>query len=195
MTEIMLTEHLEIPPTQWEWDREHDIKQNTHKISQGGITVEKQEGQDKSVLTQQVHNEYRSEVEVEPKCSHLNECRNHDMVKLVLKVVKTGKHNSATDGLNININKQWNTQRFEQLLTDIKYNDMEVIQHLKYRWPVNRNLKFPNPRKAEINHKGALEFKQDITKYLNKEILHGRIAGPYEEIPFNNRIGVSPLSS
>ena len=120
---------------------------------------------------------------------------NHHNILVALKVIASGTHNSNKNGLNIVINQQWNVDEFKQLLQQCQYRDMQIINYLKYGWPVNRSLDYPNPRKAEINHKGANDFKHDIDNYIAKEIKAGRIAGPYTSIPFTERVGVSPISS
>ena len=75
------------------------------------------------------------------------------------------------------------------------YHDKDIITHLKYGWPVNRPTCLPDPVPASINHKGAINYPQHITEYLEKEMNGGRIAGPYKDIPFNTRVGVSPMNS
>ena len=122
----------------------------------------------------------------------------HNVDKIILanKVVRSGKYNSDNEGLCIPLQSSWNINKFEQLLTDSNYHDLEVITHLKYGWPVNRDLNAPDPEPATINHKGVTEHVQQINNYLNKEIRVDRIVGPIDEIPFKqSRIGISPISS
>ena len=57
---------------------------------------------------------------------------NHHLVELAHRVMSSGRHNSDEDGLCVNINKTWNTQQFEKLLSDSHYHDIKVIDYLKY---------------------------------------------------------------
>ena len=103
------------------------------------------------------------------------------------------KANYNYKGAQIPINNTWNVELWESLLAD--YQDREIVQFIKYGWPANRDSLAPNPELADLNHKGATEFPEHIDKYLKKEIDNGRMLGPFTEIPFKTRIGVSPLSS
>ena len=71
----------------------------------------------------------------------------HNVDKIILanKVIRSGKYNSDSDGLRIPLQSSWNVNKFQQLLRDSDYHDLEVITHLKYGWPVNRDLNAPDP--------------------------------------------------
>ena len=45
------------------------------------------------------------------------------------------------------------------------------------------------------NHKGATDFPQALKKYIQKEQSHNAVMGPYDKIPFHNKVGISPLST
>ena len=45
------------------------------------------------------------------------------------------------------------------------------------------------------NHKGAFNYPNEITKYLEKEALNTAIIGPFKNNPFSSGIKISPLNS
>ena len=45
------------------------------------------------------------------------------------------------------------------------------------------------------NHRGAIEFPEDMIKYLHKESDHKAILGPFKANPFSDNIVISPLNS
>ena len=96
-------------------------------------------------------------------------------------------------GAKIPLETRWNLTLFEGLLNG--YHDVEVIQFLKYGWPVSRPPNWAEPEPTYLNHGGATKHPQEMCKYINKEVSHNAVAGPFEAVPFKSRIGVSPLSS
>ena len=120
--------------------------------------------------------------------------KNNHMINIAKQVIDTGQHNSDIEGLHIEINKNWNVQALQTYLQD--YHDKQIIDYIKYGWSANRSMEAGEPELSDINHKGATEFEADIDKYLAKEIENGRMAGPYNKIPFDKgRLGLSPLNS
>ena len=120
----------------------------------------------------------------------------HELVMLAYDVIKSGKYNSDPDGLHIVVNTQWNVPLLDRLLVD--YEDKIILQYLLYGWPANRDLKAKDPIRSKINHKGAIDYEHAIKDYLRKEKERGRLAGPFEQLPFSSvttRIGVSPLNT
>ena len=115
------------------------------------------------------------------------------LMEIGYECIQYGKHNSDDCGLRIRLPTNWNLELMEQELEG--YSDKKVITYMKYGWPVNRSIGESDPIASEINHKGATQFKHEITEYLRKEVGAGRMVGPLEEIPFQHRVGISPLSS
>ena len=87
----------------------------------------------------------------------------------------------------------WNLDRFTQLLEG--YEDQEVVEWLRYGWPTGRLPTLGNPGWSTKNHKGAAEFPEQLGKYIQKEKEYGAVMGPFHNIPFNNNVGISPLST
>ena len=53
----------------------------------------------------------------------------------------------------------------------------------------------PDPAISTNNHKGATDYPEALTKYIQKEAMHGAVMGPYDKIPFQSKVGISPLST
>ena len=96
-------------------------------------------------------------------------------------------------GARIPVESTWNLELFEYLLAG--YHDAEVVECLKYGWPTGRLPSLPDPHTAAKNHKGALDYPEQLQRYIKKEARYGAVMGPYNKIPFNSKVGISPLSS
>ena len=66
---------------------------------------------------------------------------------------------------------------------------------LQYGWPISRPPNWPDPVPTFSNHASAVNHPEQINAYINKELRRGAICGPFPTIPFESRIGVSPLST
>ena len=115
-------------------------------------------------------------------------CRQVRLAKLVLA---SGLPNRW--GLRLEIGYKWDLDLLDTLLVD--YEDKEVVGWLRYGWPINRDHASQDPVVSGINHKGAIEFPECVDDYLEKEIDLGATFGPFKDIPFESRFGVSPLNS
>ena len=96
-------------------------------------------------------------------------------------------------GAQLEIKTNWNLELMEQWLHD--YEDKDVVQWLRYGWPTGRLPMLPPPSISRKNHKGAMEFPQQMDKYIQKELENGAIMGPYQKIPFRDNVGISPLGT
>ena len=96
-------------------------------------------------------------------------------------------------GAKIPIKTKWNVDKFEQLLGD--YPDKMVIDGLRFGWPTGRLPSQPDPTPTFKNHKGATDHPQALKQYIQKEQAKGAILGPFNKIPFHNRVGISPIST
>ena len=96
-------------------------------------------------------------------------------------------------GAKIPIKPNWNLQLFEEELQG--YEDIEIIEWMKYGWPIGRLPTLPDPDLTFKNHKGATDYPEALQKYIKKETGYGAIIGPFTEIPFPDKVGISPLST
>ena len=63
------------------------------------------------------------------------------------------------------------------------YEDKEVIDYLKYRWPLNANDTEINEERPQ-NQKGARSNTKEVREYLTKEHKAGSVIGPFKKNPF-----------
>ena len=111
-------------------------------------------------------------------------------MELINNVIQSGGYNFQTTcvtvGQKINI----------QLLSDLlqEYHDREILQFLQYGWPVERSGDI-SLEWGDRNHKGATGFPDHIDTYIEKEIQCWAMIGPFEVVPFEGPVGISPLST
>ena len=86
---------------------------------------------------------------------------------------------------------QFNFAFIESALAD--YNDQQVIEFLKYGFPVDCLLPTHNPR-IPGNHRGVRDFSDHMLQLLDKEVRLGGVHGPFDSSPFFNP-HFSPLNS
>ena len=115
----------------------------------------------------------------------------HPDIKLCRLVRENGYPNRW--GAKIPIKTNWNITLFESLLEG--YHDKEIIEWMKFGWPVRRLPTLQSPSLTFKNHKSASDYPQALTKYIEKESRYGALIGPLEAIPFTEHVGISPLST
>ena len=96
-------------------------------------------------------------------------------------------------GAKIPIKTSWDLEVLEELLQD--YHDKEIIEWMRYGWPIGRLPTMPDPETTQRNHQGANLYPEALKKYIDKEQSYGAIMGPFTEIPFTSKVGISPLST
>ena len=70
------------------------------------------------------------------------------------------------------------------------YWDKQLIDLLTFGFPLDFDRSLPLNTTLE-NHKSALQYSNQVQEYLETEIRHGAILGPFRDLPF--KIHVSPL--
>ena len=96
-------------------------------------------------------------------------------------------------GARIPVNTKWNLERFQELLEN--YEDKDVVEWLWYGWPSGRLPSMADPAITNMNHKGATDYPAALQEYIAKEHSHGAVMGPFDRIPFQTKVGISPLST
>ena len=109
---------------------------------------------------------------------------------MAYKVLDSGVPNRW--GCHIPVRSNWKLEEFNNLLQE--YHDTEIIEWLRFGFPISREDGTEDPTPAVANHLGATRFPQDVDRYIEKEIRLGATMGPFNIPPFISRIGVSPLS-
>ena len=109
----------------------------------------------------------------------------HEMLK------KSGKPNML--GCRIPLKTRWNLEFLEAELKD--YSDRQVVDLCRFGWPINiSDESFANRGKAK-NWRSALEFPEQMDRYIEREIREGTLLGPFEFSPFKSPPVFSPLST
>jgi hypothetical protein len=74
------------------------------------------------------------------------------------------------------------------------YGDQQLLEFLEFGFPVGhdgRTYSIERPK----NHKGALEHKQAILDYINRETRYNAIIGPFDSNPLYPPLALSPLNT
>ena len=105
-------------------------------------------------------------------------------------VRESGRFNFEKE--KIPVNNTWNLDIFEKWLEG--YHDKQLIQYLKFGWPLNainteENLTIPE------NQAGALNNEREIDAYIAKELKYGAIIGPFNRNPFGRFARFSPIDT
>ena len=115
-----------------------------------------------------------------------------DPVKIHRLVRNTGRYNFEEE--RIFLPSKINFPLFESLAQG--YWDWQLPFFVKYGFP----LDFPYAKEADLksgegNHASANKFPVHVDSYLDTEINHGAIAGPYDSPPYGNDTHISPFMS
>ena len=114
--------------------------------------------------------------------------KNPDYKKLYDAVRRTalpnyiGARRPVVSGLKI---QAWRT-----LLHD--YHDKQLLDFLEFGWPADFTADLP-PIPATDNHKESQDYKTHIKKYIQTELEHGALLGPFDRMPFQPWTQISPL--
>lgn len=93
-----------------------------------------------------------------------------------------GARKIVPSGLNVS---QW-----EKELTE--YHDKEICHFLKFGWPVGYHLETP-PVSVHQNHASASSHASHVHHYIETELAHNAIVGPFSSAPFAPWTRLSPL--
>ncbi|CAC5393934.1 unnamed protein product [Mytilus coruscus] len=99
------------------------------------------------------------------------------------------------EGARIPLDTHLNIDFFKFMLSD--YHDRDICALLEFGFPVGYDYKehFRGASCTVQNHQGAIQFSNDIDKFLRKEIEKKALLGPFHSNPFSHEIIISPLNS
>lgn len=80
--------------------------------------------------------------------------------------------------------------KWEELLES--YHDKDLVQLLKYGWPVGYHADQP-PASVDSNHQSAIRHPNHVNAFIQKELQHHAILGPFKEPPFTPWCWMSPI--
>lgn len=113
-----------------------------------------------------------------------------DDLHLAQVVRNSGKPNVY--GVRIPVSTNWNFDLLNSLATTVT--DREVVQYLRFGWPLNRELDVPLTITLG-NHMGARQYPEEVDRYLQKELHFGALVGPLCSLPAGDRMAVSPMTT
>ena len=103
------------------------------------------------------------------------------------KVTARGTYNYR--GARIPVPSRLRMSRWRQCLVD--YADKGLPEFLEFGWPINFN-RDSALQSTLINHASALQYPADIAFYVETELAHGALAGPFDGPPVSPT-HISPL--
>ena len=106
------------------------------------------------------------------------------------KVKQSGKCNFQ--GERIVVNDRLNFEYMEEKLEN--YPDIEVINYLKYGWPLNDQNTEIN-EEIPPNQKGVHAHHNEVCEYLYRELENGSVIGPFHTNLFGDESCFSPLDT
>lgn len=93
-------------------------------------------------------------------------------------------------GAKITLNSALNLEKWEEELA--AYHDREICLFLRYGWPVGYELDSP-PTSVEENHHSGQQHLTHVRNFIQKELGHGAIIGPFTNPPFHPWTRISPI--
>ncbi len=96
-------------------------------------------------------------------------------------------------GARIVLATHWNLCNIEAYLKG--YSDLEVVEWLRFGWPISRDPNAACPHPSFHNHRGALDHSAFIVDYIAKEMECGALLGPFDAVPFVNKVMTSPMNT
>ena len=103
------------------------------------------------------------------------------------RVTARGTYNYR--GARVPVPSRLKMTKWRQCLVD--YHDKELPDFLEYGWPINFDRESAL-RSTLVNHASATQYPADITFYIDTEMAHGALAGPFEGPPVDPT-HISPL--
>ena len=116
----------------------------------------------------------------------------HQFILACKLVEQSGLPNFA--GCQIPIPTHLNLDEWEYLLQNYEKN--WLVSRLRYGWPIGYEGELDTSHCSQIeNHKGATEFPEEISSYVQREVSAGNTLGPFKTSPFEQQVMLSALSS
>ena len=110
-------------------------------------------------------------------------------VRMVNYIRRYGKPNIY--GARVVLNTHWNLRLMWQLAETVS--DRETVQFITYGWPLNHNGSMTTQTIG--NHSSAVNFREQVDKYVSKELSYQCLLGPFITPPWDVNVAISPMSS
>ncbi len=72
--------------------------------------------------------------------------------------------------------------------------DKQLVDFLEFGWPIGYNSQYW-PLTTFKNHKGAVDYSADVSKYIIKEVSLGATLGPFKYNPLCTPLCISPINT
>ena len=108
-----------------------------------------------------------------------------------IAVYQSGKPN--IDLCQIPVPSNWKFDYLYEQLVD--YNDQQVIQLLRFGFPLEFDHQVQYTSHILPNHKGATMYPDEMDAYIHKELTKGTMIGPFNQNPFGKRAKFSPMNT
>ena len=106
------------------------------------------------------------------------------------KVKATALHNH--ESARVTLPSSLNLAVWERESTSHE-DDSMVLQGTRYGFPIQYHGPPPLTQKVCANHASARDHDDSITQYIEKELAHGALEGPFDAPPFSPWFHISPL--
>ena len=94
-------------------------------------------------------------------------------------------------GARVQVNYTMNLDLIDELAK--QYWDWQLPLLLRYGFPMDFKGELSDLKNATLSHNSALQFPEHVTAYLNDELEHKAIYGPFEDKPFGDKTHISPF--
>ena len=126
-----------------------------------------------------IHNTCLSYSPASPSVDSTNKSAYLDLVQ---RVVRSGVPNYV--GVRAPLPSVFN---FDYLYQRIQaYHDKALIDYLRFGFPLGLDHNLPIHNNANDNHQSAKEWLGQVQEFINAELAHGALLGPFEETPHPN---------
>lgn len=95
-------------------------------------------------------------------------------------------------GARLTLKSGLNLEIWERLLID--YHDREICAFLRFVWPLGYSSTQP-PTSADTNHPSGRNHMAHVKKFIDKELAHNAIVGPFQQAPFSPWTRNNPIMS
>ena len=95
-------------------------------------------------------------------------------------------------GCKIKIPSPWNVQLFRELL--VGYHDQGVVDFMEFGWPIDV-CEVEKQKVMPVNQAGARNNLVKVKKYVEEELAHGTVIGPFKDNPLGGQARFSPLDA
>ena len=114
------------------------------------------------------------------------------IVKLVSSVFSSGSPNR--DGLKILLSDHSLIAPEWDLALAGYFDKTEIVTSIRYGWDLGLQDE-PTPKDAQFNHPSARDHEADVQKYIDAELAHGALCGPFNQGDLPFKVAASPLGT